>query len=829
MLERFLARLGVVLTTRRGLVIGALALFTAFCASQLPKLALDPSPENLIISFGGYEERVRSFREHFGDTDSVVVLLVEADDATALEPLRYVHRLSRHFQDDARVLRVDSLTVTPLPGAEPVGEGGGETLDDLDDLDDLGALDAGEPAVDPRFEQALEALIASAPERFPMGMYTVAERVGDGESDVRPVVEGDDVSTAHVESIRRALEDAPLVIGRLVSEDHGLAAVVLTLDPALGTGNERNAMLRSIDAWLEANPAPDGVELHVAGLPHLRREISDRMASDQTVLIPMTLLVCVLLLYASFRWIPGMILPLATVGMTVLMVLGLMAALGEPMTILMNVLPTLLIIIGLADSVHLIGRYGEELRRTPDRVEASREALRHLAVACFLTSFTTAAGLGSLMVSQTQMLRRFGLVGALGTMLAYVVTISFIPAALTFFDAPTHRKRTSAGSENIGRGLIEKAMLRMTSTVVRRPWVVIAAALAIAAPCAWSMDHIRTDTTLADTFEEDDPIVVSMRLIDRRLSGVRPLEIVVDADDEGRLRDPDVLAALDRIALWLDAQDGVLRTTSASDYLHETWRRIAGLEGDEARAPFASRTQVEALSTLLGRIEPSPLGAYLTPDGRHARLEARLGDIGAQRSIRVIRATEEELRRELGEMPGIRWSMVGEAYIGSHGVDSVVRDTIGSLALSMIVIFSTLTLLFRSLKLGLLSIPPNVLPLLGCFGWMWLRGIALDASTAIVFSVAIGVSVDSTIHAFARLLEEERRGLRRRAAILRAARSTGRAIVVSTVTLVLGFCVLLFSGFVPVRHFGELIAAALTMSLLSTLVFQPALLRVAGR
>ncbi len=152
----------------------------------------------------------------------------------------------------------------------------------------------------------------------------------------------------------------------------------------------------------------------------------------------------------------------------------------------------------------------------------------------------------------------------------------------------------------------------------------------------------------------------------------------------------------------------------------------------------------------------------------------------------------------------------------------------GSLALSALVIFVMIALLFRSARLGLLSIPPNIVPQVGTVAWMVLRGIPLNASTAIVFSVAIGVSVDLTIHGFARLIEEEERGLLRRAAILRSARGTGRAVVVSCATLILGFAVLLFSSFVPVRQFGELIAAALTFSLLATLVFQPALLMVLG-
>ena len=153
----------------------------------------------------------------------------------------------------------------------------------------------------------------------------------------------------------------------------------------------------------------------------------------------------------------------------------------------------------------------------------------------------------------------------------------------------------------------------------------------------------------------------------------------------------------------------------------------------------------------------------------------------------------------------------------------LLRTTAGALG-----IFLTIALLFRSARLGLLCIPPNIIPQIGTVAWMVMRDIPLNASTAIVFSVAIGVSVDLTTHGFARLIEEEERGLLRRAAILRSARGTGRAIVVSCVTLILGFAVLLLSGFVPIRQFGELIAAALTFSLLTTLIFQPALLMIFG-
>jgi hydrophobe/amphiphile efflux-3 (HAE3) family protein len=814
MFERLIDGFADTITRRRKVVLGCVVLFVAFCAAQLPRLQTDSSPENLIISFGNYQERVREFRGYFGDTDSVIVILVRADDVTALPVLSYIHAISHHFQTESEVARVESLTVTPLPGA--FVEDDGATLEDLDDL--------GDPEVDPEDERALETLIASAPERFPLGLLTVGERVGQG-NDLRGVVRGAEVTPAEADAIRRVLENAPLVEGRLVSRDHTLAAVAMVLDPELGTGARRLSFVHEVDAWLAANPPPPEVTIHTAGLPHLRASISDAMLEDQTVLVPLSLLVCVLILFASFRWIAGTLLPLLTVAFSVVIVLGLMALVGEPLTILMNTLPTLMIVMGISEAVHVLGRYAEESARTPDRIAAARRVIRTLAIACFLTSFTTAVGFASLTVAQTEMLRRFGAVAGVGVMISFVILMTFVPAAMTFFGPP---RPAPHHAEATPHDWIEKFLVPMTTRITRRPWLVIIGTVLVTIPCGIAYRAVRVDTSLRDTFDPDDPVVVSVRLIEEHLDGIRPLEVHVSADEEGRLRDPEVIAALDRVAAWARTQDGVLRVTSPSVYLHESWRRIAGIESGTPEEPFASRAQVEALDTLIGRLEPNPLDSYRTPDGRHMRLEIRLADIGAQRSIRLIDAVSARLEAELAPFPDVHTQILGEAYIGSHGVDAVVQDMFGSLSLSALVIFLVIALLFRSARIGLISIPPNVVPQLGTIAWMVVRGIPLNASTAIVFSVAIGTTVDFTIHAVSRFIEEQDRGLNRRAAILRAARGTGRSIVVSSSTVVLGFAVLLFSGFVPVRQFGELIAAALTLSLVSTLGFLPAILMVFG-
>src|SRR5688500_14412112 len=214
MFDRALDSFARAVTQRRKLVLFGVLGVTILCATQLPNLQTDSAPEKLIVSFGGYEAEAREFRERFGNPDSVVALLVRADDVTARPALQYVHDLSLRFQREPRIERVESVTITPLFDADAPEES----------LDDLGE----EPVLEPRFEAAIETLIASEPERFPMGLLTVAERVGGGE--LRGAVRGDDVTREEAAALETALQDSPLVVGRLVSRDRKLAAVVLFID-----------------------------------------------------------------------------------------------------------------------------------------------------------------------------------------------------------------------------------------------------------------------------------------------------------------------------------------------------------------------------------------------------------------------------------------------------------------------------------------------------------------------------------------------------------------------------------------------------------------------
>jgi hydrophobe/amphiphile efflux-3 (HAE3) family protein len=836
--------LSYVVTRRRGLVLLVTAIATIGLGIQIPDIQADPAPENLISSFEREGEDVAAlFHTNFGTREKVIALLIQTDDVLAPVPLGYMHELTLSFREQPWVESADSITTLPLPRRvrDQSPEPSGESLEDLDDLgddavpegeslDDLGDLEGEEAEgeeegdwaesqddYDQEMVDALLDIIESYPTYFEGGLARVGPALAT-ELRVDPVITGTEVSAAQASEIAAAVDQSPLIIGRLISADHTVAAVAVRLKDM--SPREMHRAVESMRAHLANHPAPDGVQVHIGGLPYLRANMVEKMRSDQLTLIPITLLVCVLLLYLSFRWLPGVLLPLGAVVITTLLTLGGMVVVNEPMNVINNIIPVLLIIIGISDSIHIIGRYREELGRTPDHEEAGRKTVHAIAVACLLTSATTAAGLASLVVSRTVMLRHFGVTAAVGVMLAYVVTMFFVPSIMTWVKPPNQASKEWGG-------WLEGGIMLMTARILRRPGLaLVGTALALAGLTYLSLG-VKVDHALLDQFDTHDDVYITTRLLEEKLDGVRPLEIVLRSDTEGAFYDPAVIAQIDTVRDWAVAHPEVITGLGHADVLRATLALLAG--NDRIRQePFPDARAVRALRMALSKRDKNPLTNWEANDGRMVRLQLMVRDVGAQATMTLIDALEVELDRVFPEGSGVTYGFTGEAHDGSRGQRAVVRDLGSSLATAIVIIFILLSLMFRSIRLGLLSIPPNMIPLLGTLAYMVVRDIPLNAATVIIFSISLGLGVDGTIHVLARYREETKRGLRSNAALIRASRGTGRAIVVSCLTLMAGFSVLLMSSFVPVRHFGELIAVTVALSLVATLIVQPALLSVAG-
>jgi uncharacterized protein len=774
---------------RKPLLI-ALTIATLAALAMIPRLRAVFAPEELVPAAPDEAARARRVLGPFGEGREPLLVLIAAPDVLSEEALAYQHEIALHLSRARWAERVDGVTITPLPHFDRA-ERETATLEDLP-----------RDSADPSIEEALGRALATDPRRFPLGLLSL----GEGAFAVSPTIEGelDESERLTIEEISRS----NAVRGRFVSEDRRLALLAVTLRAI--DAERLEAEIAGLRAWISEREAPRGTSAEIAGMPAVRVSMVKTLREEQLKLVLFAILGSVLVLGLGMRSWSGVLLPLASAGMTSALVIGAMAALGEPINLLNNTIAPLLITIGLGDAVHLIARYREELRRGPDRFLAARRTMRAMAGACFLTAATTAIGFGSLVVSETSIVRHYAITAALGVLLGYLVTVSYLPAALVSFPIAPSRERYADARLERWAGAIARFSARHAGIVI------IAALLALAGT-AWIGKDVRVDSTLSAQLDESSEVRRTFARIEAHLSGVRAMEI--------GLRGPEIdgapsLARLARFEHWLRAQEGVLHVDGPSDRVAEIWAALSGQRGERA---FLDPQRAAALVSFAERAAPDLFARYLR-DGR-ARIEVHMRDAGERRAALLIGRIE----RRLAAWDGVDFAVGGEAARSARGLDRLLEDLSGSVGLAMAIIFVLIGTLLRSVRLGIASILPNVLPLSITLAYMSLRDIPLHAATTIVFSVSIGLAVDDTIHILSRYREEIAAGRGRMAAMLRSLRSSGRAALVSAATIWVGYATLaLFASFVPIRLFGELSLVALGSALACEILVLPATLAWIG-
>lgn len=803
------ARLGTHAIVRyRGFVRGAIILLALGFSLTIPSLETRFAPEELARPDDEDRSAAEEMARDFGRDEDALVVLLEAPDVLAPEMLGWSHGIARFLETQPGIARVESLGTTPLPHAR---RGEDETLESL------ALASEEEEARRARIEDAMSIVVAADPSRFPFGLVSLAER-GAPALEIAPIAAGAEVSEAERRTLIDVVERNALVRGRLVSESRRLLLVAAVVRQD-ATEEEVTLAVNAALAQIRDAPPPPRGRAHLAGLPVMRVTMVSALEADQVQLIGLAAIGSLLVLIFGMRTVVGVVLPMSVVGITLALTMGGMAIAGEPINLLSNVIPPLLVTIGLSDAVHLVLRYRDE--REGGKVERAVAASRTLALMwrpCLVTALTTAIGFAALVFDGNAILVRFGLIAATGTMISYAVTVTFMPASLPLFDGVAARE--DAGGQVKER--LDRFVLWVTRITARRPWGVIGCSAVLFAGSLIVSRGVVVDSRLLDQFDPDSEVAEVTRVLERELDGVRGLSIGLERD-AAYFWSPQGIAELEQLSAWLRAEPAVLRVTSHADWLHEAWSLITG----EARAreeAFRSPMQARALHSLIAAGEDDPLSRFVTEDGARARIEVRLRDEGASRILDLLERFEQRARA----LGAANVTFSGEAWDASRGL-SRMMDSLGGLASAIVMIFVVMTFLFRSLRLGLLSIPPNALPLVMTLAYMALRDIPLHAGTIIAFTVTVGLAVDGATHVIARFREESERGAAVEETLARAMVMSGRGVVLSTATLLVGYGALLLSAFEPVRLFGELSAVAMGGALIAQLVLLPALLVVGAK
>lgn len=642
---------------------------------------------------------------------------------------------------------------------------------------------------------------------------TVRVLDGSGHSMVAaPLVPPGPISEATSKSVRDAVRDSAMLRTFFVGGGGRTTAILVRFDgDHLGAENLRPS-LQAIDALI-AKVGP-GYRIEQVGIPGTERAYVERIRDDQWRFMPIVLTILIAVMLFLFRSIDGALLPLASVGISIVSTVALMVLSGTAFDIISFTIPTLILVIGIADSIHMLERWLEERRHGADPAQATDLSTAAIGAACLLTSATTAVGFGSLMTAQVDIIVRFGFWAAIGVAIAWAVTVTLVPLWLSFRPLPVRGHEGDADHHDA----IDRALSRLADLPIRRPKAVIAFWLAMALVAGLTATRVERNSSLLEELFPDDPVSIAQRFAEARGFAILPVEIDLEGGPDA-FKDPQTLARVAELETWLAAQPIVARSGSFLDLTRELHRVLEG-----APALFTDATRLAQALFLYEAGGAEEIWRWVTPDYGRMHLQVMRYDHG----LNAYFAFENKLIARLAEVfPAdgpIRAHVTGSSLIANRAVANIIDDLIASVTMAFGLIAMLMALLFRSVRVGLVAMIPNTLPLLVALAVMALVGWRIRIASGIIFSVALGIAVDDTIHFLARYRLERRAGRSAEEAVRLTMRTAGRAMLWTTLLLMVGFAVLMSSSFRGIFEFGALVGVVLMTAFLADLTLLPAML-----
>lgn len=600
----------------------------------------------------------------------------------------------------------------------------------------------------------------------------------------------------------------------LVSEDGGVVALRVRIDRSLNRIADLSPVVRRLSAAARGTPAPPGGRLSLTGVPYVRAEVVERMMTDQQRFMPIVAVAFAAAMALMFRRLRLGLSPLIAVLVADLWALSALMATGATFNILSVLVPTLVVVIGAADGIHITARFRELRAAGQVRADALAGACADMLLACWLTTFTTAAGFASLWVADTRVIREFGSQAAIAMIVCFFGVMLVLPLLLAL--VPDDRVLAAARVSD-GRAL--RAVSRFTAA---RPGLAIGLCAALTAVAGGVGARVRTDSHLLEMYRPDSDTYRAVHLAQDQLSGVIPIFFYLDGPP-GALVEPAALARQRALEAALAAEPAVRWTRSAASALDTLHLALTGAPGGpdsrEAAAQELLLAEISGAAPLRGLIDEGQgrgrVLALLRDDGGRGMLEARAR----------LEATAAALYAGAPE----RAVLTGDGLLAAIGVNGLITDLLSGIALVFLVISLTLLAILRDPKLVLLATVPNLVPLLFTLGTLGLIGADLQTSNIVSFTVAVGLAVDDTIHFLVRFNAERKLGHGVPAAVHHTILGAGEAIVGTSVLLVAGFGLLAFSEVTSTRHFGLLSSVTMVAALGGDLVLLPALLHLRAR
>ncbi len=558
-------------------------------------------------------------------------------------------------------------------------------------------------------------------------------------------------------------------------------------------------------------------ELHYAGKIRGQKTYLTKMKFELMLFLSISVLLIILFLFISFRSIYGIIVPLITVFISIIGVLGIMQLCGKSLDVMSTLLPTILFVVGMSDAIHILNRYIEELRSGKEKMAAIKTTFKEVGLATFFTSLTTAVGFVTLISVPIKPMQDFGIYSAIGVLLAFIIAITFLPATLSLLSKP--KIVTTQPKQLFWNKVLSKSFIY----VIRNQGKIVVGYIIVVIVSVIGIFQLQVDYKLLEDLSESNPLQKDFRFFEDNYSGIRPFEMAIYTKDSSSIFEYNTMQQMNKVETYLYSNYEAGFILSPVMIIKSLNKATHGGSSDFFRIPSNEQKHKKLLKKLKRFNIEDKLSNLVNKDKSIARFTGKMDDIGSklvkEKNIEFEQFFQTEIDHNL-----IGYKLTGTALLVDKNNEFLATNMIIGLTIAFLLIALLIGVIFRSVKMALISIIPNVVPLAFIGGLMGFLGTNINMSTSIIFTIAFGIAVDDTIHFLSKYKIESGKGKSLIYSRKRTYLSTGKAIVITTLILCGGFISLIFSDFKSTFLIGTYVGLILFAAVITDLLLLPVLL-----
>jgi len=677
--------------------------------------------------------------------------------------------------------------------------------------------------------EALQAIKGIDEVLSPVHTYHLKKDTADKRFNALPIMDKVLQTQAEADDLETTFNNLPFYEGFLFNKDAQVAIMALVVNESILESSERVGLVKKVKDKVEAFAQAQQVDMKYSGIPFLRAYRTDQVAKEFTFFLVLAGGVALVILVLLFRSLWAVLIPFLIVGIAVIWAVGIIDLMDYKITLLTGIIPSLIVVIGIPNCVYFINEYHAQIRTNANKKEALMASLQRIGFVIFFANLTTAIGFGVFSLMKIDLLKEFGVVAGLSIAGVFILSICLLPIVFSFVPMPKVKPQNQLKSN-----LFQKLLNLLESWVFNYPRVIQATALLLMIAAIFGLFRLESKGYIFDDVPKDSKEYTDLKFFEKHFNGVIPLDVVVDTKKKGKATRLTTLKRLDKLQKVF-AQDS---TFSKPLSMVEGMKFIsqAFYNGKSNYYKLPSSTEASFMYKYLDNMDTGEgnsnlLTSFVDSTKSKTRLRFQMADVGSK-NLPIALDTMKAKIDKIFPPDKYEVRFTGTASMALAGYNYLVSELIKSVLVAFILISIIIALLFRSFKMLLIALVPNIIPLVFTAALMGYLNISLKPSTVIVFSIAFGIAVDFTIHFLAKYRQtlaqvnsenshEDITSL----AISQTIQEKGLGMIYTTLILFCGFIIFVGSSFEGTYYLGLLTSLTIIVALLSNLLVLPTVLK----